>query len=130
MQVSEANQEYNEEIIAERETILQRKKDKILKRFVSAHFIALNFKLVFRQYDDVKKLREEQEARGCSFYQMIDDFKNTLKHEDYTLTEDIITDIEWMENYIFTLGESLSGRLSDNQLLELLSLTTWFRYAG
>ena len=61
---------------------------------------------------------------------MIDNFKNTLKHEDYTLTEDIITDIEWMENYIFALGESLSGRLSDNQLLELLSLTTWFRYAG
>ena len=54
----------------------------------------------------MKKLREEQEARGCSFYQMIDNFKNTLKHEDYTLTEDIITDIEWMENYIFTLGES------------------------
>ena len=54
----------------------------------------------------MKKLREEQEARGCSFYQMIDNFKNTLKHEDYTLTEDIITDIEWMENYIFTLGRS------------------------
>ena len=36
MQVSEANQEYNEEIIAEREAILQRKKDKILQRFVSA----------------------------------------------------------------------------------------------
>ena len=35
MQVSEANQEYNEEIIAEREAILQRKKDKILQRFVS-----------------------------------------------------------------------------------------------
>lgn len=87
MQVSEANQDYSEEIIAEREAILQRKKDKILQR----------------QYDDVKKLREEQEARGCSFYQMIDNFKNTLKHEDYTLTEDIITDIEWMENYIFTL---------------------------
>ena len=78
----------------------------------------------------MKKLREEQEARGCSFYQMIDNFKNTLKHEDYTLTEDIITDIEWMENYIFTLGESLSGRLSDNQLLELLSLINLFRYAG
>ena len=34
MQVSEANQEYNEEIIAEREAILQRKKDKILQRFI------------------------------------------------------------------------------------------------
>ena len=78
----------------------------------------------------MKKLREEQEARGCSFYQMIDNFKNTLKHEDYTLTEDIITDIEWMENYIFTLGESFSDQFSDNQLLELLSLINWFRYAG
>ena len=39
MQVSEANQEYNEEIIAEREAILQRKKDKILQRFVSASFL-------------------------------------------------------------------------------------------
>ena len=78
----------------------------------------------------MKKLREEQEARGCSFYQMIDNFKNTLKHEDYTLTEDIITDIEWMENYIFTLGESLSARLSDNQLLEFSSLINLFRYAG
>ena len=56
-----------------------------------------------RQYDDVKKLREEQEARGCSFHQMIENFKNTLKHEDYTLTEDIITDIEWMENFLFSL---------------------------
>ena len=70
MQVQEANQDYNEEIVAEREAILQRKKDKILQR----------------QYDDVKKLREEQEARGCSFHQMIENFKNTLKHEDYTLT--------------------------------------------
>ena len=51
---------------------------------------------------------------------MIDNFKNTLKHEDYTLTEDIITDIEWMENYIFTLGESFSDKLSDNQLLEFM----------
>ena len=68
----------------------------------------------------MKKLREEQEARGCSFYQMIDNFKNTLKHEDYTLTEDIITDIEWMENYIFTLGKSFSDQLSDNQLLEFM----------
>ena len=64
----------------------------------------------------MKKLREEQEARGCSFYQMIDNFKNTLKHEDYTLTEDIITDIEWMENYIFTLGQSFPEIFSDNQL--------------
>ena len=48
MQVSEANQEYNEEIIAEREAILQRKKDKILQRFVSAHFIALNFSTRFQ----------------------------------------------------------------------------------
>ena len=76
-------------------------------------FIALNFYNGFRQYDDVKKLREEQEARGCSFYQMIDNFKNTLKHEDYTLTEDIITDIEWMENYIFTLGRSSETFLAD-----------------
>lgn len=51
---------------------------------------------------------------------MIDNFKNTLKHEDYTLTEDIITDIEWMENYIFTLGESFSDKFSDNQLLEFM----------
>ena len=77
----------------------------------------------------MKKLREEQEARGCSFYQMIDNFKNTLKHEDYTLTEDIITDIEWMENYIFTLGKSFPEILSCNQLLELLSLINCFRYA-
>jgi len=106
MQVSEANQEYNEEIIAEREAILQRKKDKILQR----------------QYDDVKKLREEQEARGCSFYQMIDNFKNTLKHEDYTLTEDIITDIEWMENYIFTLD------MLDNTTYKLQQL--FFEYTN
>ena len=57
---------------------------------------------------------------------MIDNFKNTLKHEDYTLTEDIITDIEWMENYIFTLGKSFSDKLSGNQLLEFMI----FRYAG
>ena len=61
---------------------------------------------------------------------MIDNFKNTLKHEDYTLTEDIITDIEWMENYIFTLGESFSEIFEDNQLHELLSLINLFRYAG
>lgn len=45
MQVSEANQEYNEEIIAEREAILQRKKDKILQRLVSAfHYIKVLFR--------------------------------------------------------------------------------------
>ena len=32
MQVQEANQDYNEELVAEREAILQRKKDKILQR--------------------------------------------------------------------------------------------------
>ena len=34
---------------------------------------------------------------------MIENFKNTLKHEDYTLTEDIITDVEWMTNFSTTL---------------------------
>jgi cation channel sperm-associated protein 3 len=106
MQVQEANQDYNEEIVAEREAILQRKKDKILQR----------------QYDDVKKLREEQEARGCSFHQMIENFKNTLKHEDYTLTEDIITDIEWMENFLFSLD------MLDNTTYKLQQLS--FEYTN
>ena len=106
MQVQEANQDYNEEVVAEREAILQRKKDKILQR----------------QYDDVKKLREEQEARGCSFHQMIENFKNTLKHEDYTLTEDVITDIEWMANFSCTLD------MLDNTTYKLQQL--FFEYTN
>ena len=43
MQVSEANQEYNEEIIAEREAILQRKKrqnsSKVRFRIISSNFL-------------------------------------------------------------------------------------------
>ena len=76
-QVDEANTDYQEELVSEREALLQAKKGKILQR----------------QYDDVKKLRHEQESRGCTFYEMIAKFKSTLKHDDYTLAENIITGI-------------------------------------
>merc|ERR1719283_657669 len=49
LQVDEANNEYQNDLMAEREALLNAKKDRILKR----------------QCDDVKKLRDEQEARGC-----------------------------------------------------------------
>ena len=98
MQVQEANQDYNEEIVAEREAILQRKKDKILQR----------------QYDDVKKLREEQEARGCSFHQMIENFKNTLKHEDYTLTgwDYYFSSYFWSKHFIPSKFEGFKQSIS------------------
>jgi len=57
-----------------------------------------------RQYDDVKKLRQEQEARGCSFYDMISTFKNTLKHDDYTLMENIVTGMNISKNIFNECG--------------------------
>lgn len=89
LQVDEANNEYQENLMTEREALLNAKKDRILKR----------------QCDDVKKLKDEQEARGCSFNDLVDSFKSTLKHDDYTLTENIITDLEWMENHKFVLDK-------------------------
>ena len=53
----------------------------------------------FRQYDDVKKLREQQDAKGCSFDELIENFKQGLKHDDYTVTDGIVTDIDWIENH-------------------------------
>ena len=55
--------------------------------------------LNFRQYDDVKKLRDQQDAKGCSFDELIENFKHGLKHDDYTVTDGIVTDIEWIENH-------------------------------
>ncbi|CAG5077697.1 Oidioi.mRNA.OKI2018_I69.PAR.g8790.t1.cds [Oikopleura dioica] len=82
-QVDEANKEYMESVNLEREEQLETKKTKIMQR----------------QYDDVKKLRDQQDAKGCSFDELIENFKQGLKHDDYTVTDGIVTDIEWIENH-------------------------------
>ena len=56
-------------------------------------FQAKKEKILQRQNDDMKRLRDEQDARGCSFSEMVKNFKMTLKNDDYTLTENVITGI-------------------------------------
>jgi len=101
LQVDEANTDYQEELISEREALLEAKKGRILQR----------------QFNDVKKLRDEQDARGCSFSEMVKSFKSTLKHDDYTLAENVITDLEWMDNHRFVLEKLDDSTYKIQQLL-------------
>ncbi|CBY35495.1 unnamed protein product [Oikopleura dioica] len=100
-QVDEANKEYMDSVNTEREEQLEIKKTKIIQR----------------QYDDVKKLREQQDAKGCSFDELIENFKQGLKHDDYTVTDGIVTDIDWIENHRNILDQLDTSTYKVQQLI-------------
>ncbi|XP_039273016.1 cation channel sperm-associated protein 3-like [Styela clava] len=88
MNIQEANESYHEQVIAEKEAILARKKEAILHR----------------QHEDVRKLKEKQIEKDCgNFYDMVKSFQETLRSDDYTIMEDTVSDPSWLELYLETL---------------------------
>uniref|UniRef100_F6SP61 Ion transport domain-containing protein n=2 Tax=Ciona intestinalis TaxID=7719 RepID=F6SP61_CIOIN len=94
MNIQEANENYHEQVIAEKEAILARKKESILHR----------------QHEDVRKLKEKQKEKDCgNFYEMVKSFQESLHNDDYVIQEDLITNLDWMELYIETLAHMDEG---------------------
>ncbi|XP_076826081.1 cation channel sperm-associated protein 3-like isoform X2 [Clavelina lepadiformis] len=88
MNIQEANENYHEQVIAEKEAILARKKDSILHS----------------QQEDVRKLKERQIEKDCgNFYEMVKPFQETLRNDDYVILEDLVTSLDWIDLYLETL---------------------------
>lgn len=90
--IQEANSEYYSEILAEKEANLTKKKNDILER----------------QFEDVRKLKDKQRlyqgAGGTGgFYDMISGFRETLRHDDYVVGDNPVSDLDWIELELDTL---------------------------
>lgn len=88
MNIQEANENYHEQVIAEKEAILARKKEVILHR----------------QHEDIRKLKEKQIEKDCgNFYDMVKSFQETLRNDDYAIMEDTVSDLGWLDLYLESL---------------------------
>merc|ERR1712071_88450 len=90
--IQEANTEYYSEILAEKEANLTKKKNDILER----------------QFEDGRKLKDKQRlyqgAGGTGgFYDMISGFRETLRHDDYVVGDNPVSDLDWIELELDTL---------------------------
>ncbi|XP_078407054.1 cation channel sperm-associated protein 3-like [Cetorhinus maximus] len=99
--IRETTKEFNKGVQAERETILIQKKQAILQR----------------QESHITNLMEKQKTSQFeSFSEMVEKFKQTLRHDDYVLMDDLSSSLSFIDIYLASLDEQ------DNTLYKLQQL--------
>ncbi|XP_014669434.1 PREDICTED: cation channel sperm-associated protein 3-like [Priapulus caudatus] len=88
MNISEATESYENELRIEREAIVKHKK----------------MYMIQRQHQDVQQMMQKQASSNYkNFNDMVEDFQNTLRHDDYIMMVDMCTNLTWMETLSRTL---------------------------
>ncbi|XP_048459938.1 cation channel sperm-associated protein 3-like [Rhincodon typus] len=99
--IRETTKEFNKGVQTERETILLQKKQAILQR----------------QQSHIADLMEKQKTSQFeSFSEMVEKFKQTLRHDDYVLLDDLCSSLSFIDIYFTSLDEQ------DNTLYKLQQL--------
>ncbi|XP_072368486.1 cation channel sperm-associated protein 3-like isoform X1 [Scyliorhinus torazame] len=99
--IRETSKEFNKGVQAERETTLIQKKQAILQR----------------QQSHITDLMEKQKTSQFeSFSEMVEKFKQTLRHDDYVLLDDLCSSLSFIDIYLTSLDEQ------DNTLYKLQQL--------
>ncbi|XP_048399650.1 cation channel sperm-associated protein 3-like [Stegostoma tigrinum] len=99
--IRETTKEFNKGVQTERETILLQKKQAILQR----------------QQSHITDLMEKQKTSQFeSFSEMVEKFKQTLRHDDYVLLDDLCSSLSFIDIYFTSLDEQ------DNTLYKLQQL--------
>ncbi|XP_078087581.1 cation channel sperm-associated protein 3-like [Mustelus asterias] len=99
--IRETTKEFNKGVQAERETMLIQKKQAILQR----------------QQSHITDLMEKQKtSQFASFSEMVEKFKQTLRHDDYVLLDDLCSSLSFIDIYLTSLDEQ------DNTLYKLQQL--------
>ncbi|XP_055499191.1 cation channel sperm-associated protein 3-like isoform X1 [Leucoraja erinacea] len=97
----ETTREFNKGIQAERETTLMEKKQAIIQR-QQAHIIDIMDRQKTSQFE--------------SFSEMIEKFKQTLRHDDFVMLDDLCSSVSFIDIYLASLDEQ------DNTLYKLQQL--------
>eukprot|EP00062_Callorhinchus_milii_P015879 gi/632966743/ref/XP_007899585.1/ PREDICTED: cation channel sperm-associated protein 3 [Callorhinchus milii] len=88
--IRESDKEFNKAILAERETRLLQKKQTI----------------VHRQQEHIKQLMEKQKTTQFeSFGEKVQNFKKTLKHDDYIVMDDLCSSLSFIDIYLTNLDQ-------------------------
>ncbi|XP_062909372.1 cation channel sperm-associated protein 3-like isoform X4 [Mobula hypostoma] len=99
--IRETSREFNKGIQAERESTLMGKKQAILQR----------------QRNHITEIMEKQKTSQFeSFSEMIAKFKQTLRHDDFIMLDDICSSLTFIDIYLSSLDEQ------DNTLYKLQQL--------
>ncbi|XP_055499192.1 cation channel sperm-associated protein 3-like isoform X2 [Leucoraja erinacea] len=99
--IRETTREFNKGIQAERETTLMEKKQAIIQR-QQAHIIDIMDRQKTSQFE--------------SFSEMIEKFKQTLRHDDFVMLDDLCSSVSFIDIYLASLDEQ------DNTLYKLQQL--------
>lgn len=87
IQIQEANDQYLDEIIEEKEIALAQKLEGIKRK----------------QTQKIRILKERQHAHAAAgggsgdFYEMTKDFRSNLRHDDYVIGDSPVTNLDWIE---------------------------------
>ncbi|XP_069754518.1 cation channel sperm-associated protein 3-like isoform X6 [Narcine bancroftii] len=99
--IRETTREFNKGIQAERETTLMEKKQAILHR----------------QQTHITQIMEKQKTSQFeSFNEIIEKFKQTLRHDDFVMLDDLCSSLSFIDIYLSSLDEQ------DNTLYKLQQL--------
>ncbi|XP_032885959.1 cation channel sperm-associated protein 3 [Amblyraja radiata] len=104
--IRETTREFNKGIQAERETTLMEKKQAIIQR-QQAHITDI----MDRQLD-----RTATSEHHADFSEMIEKFKQTLRHDDFVMLDDLCSSVSFIDIYLASLDEQ------DNTLYKLQQL--------
>ncbi|KAM6970033.1 cation channel sperm-associated protein 3-like [Aplochiton taeniatus] len=100
IEIHHATKRYETEVQTEREQSLSLKKQAIIQR----------------QNEEIRKLIHSQTGNDCNFYKLVEQFKKSLRHSDYMMTEDLCTSMPFVDIYLTTLDHQ------DNTLNKLQNL--------
>ncbi|XP_013402648.1 cation channel sperm-associated protein 3-like [Lingula anatina] len=101
MNISEATENYAAEQLAEREAALKHKKEFLLQR----------------QHNEVKQMLEKQRrGKYSNFHEMVQEFEDTLRHDDFAVVSDISTNLIWLDTLLTSLDHMDNSMFRVQQL--------------